>query len=220
MKTLLKVSLFFCLVTSLYYKGQVSDTLVYLKLFELTKEKYIGQPFSKLLNDMKMISPKRLYTQKGRCNYVTQFWFVSENPYDSPYKIDIVRENSYLFKGEEIKEGSYNLAEIESEYKNYKIKGLKIPDSGLYLVTHDPISQELDPYTLIDSHLKENKSNLLNNSFFEFLCTIRACRMKIHKIKNIRTNSKKEITQTIFTVKNPNNQKKAKIIVKMGNPHK
>lgn len=218
MRTLFKVSLFFCLVISFCYKGQLSDTLAYLKSFETTKEKYIGQPFSKLLNDMKIIHPQRLNTQKGGSNYVTQFWFVSENPYNSPYKMDIVWENSYLFKGEEIKQGFYNMAEVESEYKNYKIKGLEIPDGGLYLGTHDAISEELDPYTLIDSHLKENKSLLLNNSFFEFLCMIRACRMKIHKIKNLHTNSKKEIVLTIFSIKNPFNRKKAKIIVTWKTP--
>lgn len=194
------------------------DTLAYLKSFETTKEKYIGQPFSKLLNDMKIISPQKLYTQKGRCTYTTQFWFVSENPYNSLYKMDIVWENSYLFKGEEIKQGYYNMAEVESEYKNYKIRELEIPDGGLYLNTHDPISQELDPYTLIDSHLKEVKPLLLNKSFLEFFCIIRVCRMKIHKIKNLYTNSQKEITQTIFTIKNPYNRKKAKIIVTWETP--
>ncbi|WP_294269865.1 hypothetical protein [uncultured Chryseobacterium sp.] len=34
------------------------DTLNYLKQFELNKANYIGQPFSKLLNEMTQIQPK------------------------------------------------------------------------------------------------------------------------------------------------------------------
>lgn len=37
------------------------DTLNYLKQFEINKAQYIGQPFSKLLNDMTQIQPKTVW---------------------------------------------------------------------------------------------------------------------------------------------------------------
>src|SRR6218665_339964 len=37
------------------------DTLNYLKQFEANKANYIGQPFSKLLNDMTRIQPKTIW---------------------------------------------------------------------------------------------------------------------------------------------------------------
>ena|SRR6218665_2065142 len=37
------------------------DTLNYLKQFETNKANYIGQPFSKLLNDMTQIQPKTIW---------------------------------------------------------------------------------------------------------------------------------------------------------------
>lgn len=38
------------------------DTLNYLKQFEANKSNYIGQPFSKLLNDMTQIQPKTAWS--------------------------------------------------------------------------------------------------------------------------------------------------------------
>lgn len=40
-------------------KKAVSDTLSYVKKFEINKEKYIGKPFSLLLKDMTQMQPKK-----------------------------------------------------------------------------------------------------------------------------------------------------------------
>src|SRR6218665_1446557 len=42
--------------------GLKLDTLNYLKQFEANKANYIGQPFSKLLNDMTQIQPKSIWS--------------------------------------------------------------------------------------------------------------------------------------------------------------
>ncbi|GAA4148801.1 hypothetical protein GCM10022217_00160 [Chryseobacterium ginsenosidimutans] len=57
MKNLLKLTLLFTLLFSFKGKAQL-DTLNYLKQFEANKANYIGQPFSKLLQDMTQIQPK------------------------------------------------------------------------------------------------------------------------------------------------------------------
>ncbi|WP_139421005.1 hypothetical protein [Chryseobacterium mulctrae] len=62
MKALSKACLFFCLVVSFYYKGQVSDILAYLKSFETNKIQYIGHPLTKLLNDMIQLQPKSVWS--------------------------------------------------------------------------------------------------------------------------------------------------------------
>jgi hypothetical protein len=55
------------------------DTLNYLKQFEANKANYIGQPFSKLLNDMTQIQPKTVWPapnfKNKNYNYETSFNF-------------------------------------------------------------------------------------------------------------------------------------------------
>lgn len=49
------------------------DTLNYLKQFEVNKASYIGQPFSKLLNDMTQIQPKTAWpTTIGNKKIITE----------------------------------------------------------------------------------------------------------------------------------------------------
>ncbi|WPO82956.1 hypothetical protein SD427_01030 [Chryseobacterium sp. JJR-5R] len=67
------ILLFFCF-TKIF--GQL-DTLNYLKQFEINKANYIGQPFSKLLNDMTQIHPKTAwsFTPFNNKNIVTRTSF-------------------------------------------------------------------------------------------------------------------------------------------------
>ncbi|GAA4148779.1 hypothetical protein GCM10022217_00100 [Chryseobacterium ginsenosidimutans] len=58
MKWSFKIFLFCALVLIIKSKAQSLDTLSYLKQFEVNKANYIGQPFSKLLNNMIQIQPK------------------------------------------------------------------------------------------------------------------------------------------------------------------
>jgi len=57
------------------------DTLSYLKQFELNKANYIGQPFSKLLNEMTQIQPKTVWSisteRKKNISANTRFKFTS-----------------------------------------------------------------------------------------------------------------------------------------------
>ncbi|WP_146940569.1 hypothetical protein [Chryseobacterium hagamense] len=57
MKWSFKIFLFYALLLFIKSKAQL-DTLNYLKQFEANKANYIGQPFSKLLQDMTQIQPK------------------------------------------------------------------------------------------------------------------------------------------------------------------
>jgi len=51
----------FLIFASISYKAQATDTLSDAKNFETNKANYIGQPFSKLLNDMTQIQPKTIW---------------------------------------------------------------------------------------------------------------------------------------------------------------
>jgi len=54
--------LIFLTFTCTLYKSQVTDTLSYAKSFEINKANYIGQPFSKLLNDITQLQPKSMWS--------------------------------------------------------------------------------------------------------------------------------------------------------------
>ncbi|MDR2205674.1 MAG: hypothetical protein LBE36_05910 [Flavobacteriaceae bacterium] len=61
MKNILKITIVLLLAFSIKSFAQI-DTLNYLKQFELNKANYIGQPLSKLLNDMTQIQPKTIWS--------------------------------------------------------------------------------------------------------------------------------------------------------------
>ncbi|GAA4148794.1 hypothetical protein GCM10022217_00140 [Chryseobacterium ginsenosidimutans] len=67
MKNILKLALLLTLFFSFQNKAQL-DTLNYLKQFEINKANYIGQPFSKLLQDMTQIQPKTAWSLSVRNN--------------------------------------------------------------------------------------------------------------------------------------------------------
>ncbi len=199
------------------------DTLNYLKQFETNKIKYINQPFSKLLNDMSELKPLSVYTQKGGCHYDTQFYFTdAKKGLSSSYKINIVWQNSVYYKDEHILNLNeiYSLTDTKDQYKKYIIKNIEFNYQGEFYVLSlrtKSIDKDTDSYNRIDSYLKTNKKNILNNSFFNFVCWLRP--MNLTRIKNIYDKSKTVAPQTEFIVVNPyNKRKKAKIIVEWESP--
>ena len=62
MKNISKIIFVLALFFSFQSKAQL-DTLNYLKQFEANKANYIGQPLSKLLNDMTQIQPKSMWNK-------------------------------------------------------------------------------------------------------------------------------------------------------------
>lgn len=67
MKNILKLTFLFALIFSFQGKAQL-DTLNYLKQFETNKANYIGQPLSKLLNDMTQVQPKTVWSLPIKSN--------------------------------------------------------------------------------------------------------------------------------------------------------
>lgn len=63
MRNFLKLTFLSILFFTIQNKAQALDTLNYLKQFEVNKVNYIGQLFSKLLNDITQIQP---FIAKGR----------------------------------------------------------------------------------------------------------------------------------------------------------
>lgn len=61
MKNTLKLTVILSLLFCIKINAQL-DTLNYLKQFEANKANYIGQPLSKLLNDMTQIQPKTIWS--------------------------------------------------------------------------------------------------------------------------------------------------------------
>lgn len=78
MKNILKIIFLLTFLFSFQGKAQL-DTLNYLKQFEINKANYIGQPFSKLLQNMTQIQPKTVWNRPQRNNKTiilsTQFSF-------------------------------------------------------------------------------------------------------------------------------------------------
>lgn len=78
MKNIYKIVTLILIFCSLESFAQL-DTLNYLKQFEINKTNYIGQPFSKLLNDMTQIQPKLVWPSPNfknkNYNYETNFNF-------------------------------------------------------------------------------------------------------------------------------------------------
>ncbi|WP_336690515.1 MULTISPECIES: hypothetical protein [unclassified Chryseobacterium] len=66
--------IFFLIIISSFISckvnGQVADTIIYLKHFEMNRINYIGQPFSKLLNEMTLLQPKALWTNQPRYSLI------------------------------------------------------------------------------------------------------------------------------------------------------
>jgi hypothetical protein len=78
MNKILKISLIVFLSFSVSIFAQL-DTLNYLKQFEANKANYIGQPFSKLLNDISQVHPKTVWPvpnfKTKNYNFSTNFNF-------------------------------------------------------------------------------------------------------------------------------------------------
>ena len=68
MKTDIKLYLILTLLLVGNIKGQVSDTLAYIKSFEFNKNEYKGHPFSKLLNEMSQLQPSSIWSDETLIN--------------------------------------------------------------------------------------------------------------------------------------------------------
>ncbi len=118
MKTIIKILIIKILIILTIFpfsktNAQVADTLAYVKTFEANKANYIGQPFSKLLNDMSQLQPKHLFTYyqdsslmfckeddlftAGTVNMVI-FWQIPIPSTDSEY---YENKNNFLFTNDE-----------------------------------------------------------------------------------------------------------------------
>ncbi|WP_294322434.1 hypothetical protein [uncultured Chryseobacterium sp.] len=119
MKNILKITFLLTLLFSFNGKAQL-DTLNYLKQFEVNKANYIGQPFSKLLQDMTQIQPKTAWSLPLRNNKTivryTDFKFCDKEysfhntitlditwqtdiPYDTTKSLGV--QNQYYFTNDE-----------------------------------------------------------------------------------------------------------------------
>ncbi|MCF2220161.1 hypothetical protein H9Q08_12700 [Chryseobacterium sp. PS-8] len=67
MRNLFKIMFVITLLFSFQSNAQL-DTISYLKQFEINKAQYIGQPFSKLLQNMTQIQPKTVWSLPLRNN--------------------------------------------------------------------------------------------------------------------------------------------------------
>ncbi len=92
MKNILKITFLFAFIFSIQSKAQL-DTLSYLKQFEINKAQYIGQPFSKLLQDMTQIQPKTVWSNppKNNKNIILSLISSLESTTDV-VKADIIRK--------------------------------------------------------------------------------------------------------------------------------
>ncbi|WP_157798788.1 hypothetical protein [Chryseobacterium geocarposphaerae] len=212
MKILYKILLCMLVLVHLKVLAQL-DTLNYIKQFEMNKNLYLNQPFSKLLHEMNQLPPKILYTQRSGCNYATQFYF--SGSIKSNYKITIIWDNISFYKNEVINRLNelYELNnDVSKEYQKYYIKSLKAENNGEFFVTHfrsKLIDEDTEPYIYILQNL--NKTIFVNKSFSDFYCWLRP--LKIIKSKNIST-SKGYVSKTVFLIINPyDKRKKVKLLI-------
>ncbi|WP_378183408.1 hypothetical protein [Chryseobacterium zhengzhouense] len=167
-----------------------------------------------MLKDLKELKPKSFVTQDGNCNYNTQFWFVNGDKYQySKYRISITWRNSPLYEDEKIVDkSSIYTTETEERYKKYIIQDFEILDGGFYL-THSTtkyIDSETSPSLYLRGYLKNQNGAFRNKSLFYFICGLSP--LKITKLKNIQIKNN-YCYQTEFTIVNPYNNKKVKIVV-------
>ena len=108
----------------------------------------------------------------------------------------------------------------KDQYKKYIIKNIEFNYQGEFYILSlrtKSIDRDTNSYDRIDSYLKTKKKNILNNSFFNFVCWLRP--MNITRIKNTYDKSKTIASQSEFTIVNPYcKKKKAKVIVDWKSP--
>lgn len=122
MNTYLKILCVFGFM--LFYKVNAQlDTLQILKKIEANQKHYKNRSFSKLLKDLKKLTPKKYYTTYS-CVYFTQFFFSDDhfNKNLGKYKITVtwkysnIYENEYLDNIDDIK--NFN-EKAKDEYKKH-----------------------------------------------------------------------------------------------------
>lgn len=102
MKNLIKILSILALFTFTNKMDAQLDTLTYVKQFEINKANYIGQPFSKLLNDMTQIHPKSVWfvpiTNKKTMVKESRFKFCEmSNSYKNAITLRITWQNYIPF---------------------------------------------------------------------------------------------------------------------------
>jgi hypothetical protein len=113
------------------------DTLNYLKQFEINKKNYIGQPFSKLLNDMKFAKPSMMRKRPihGIVKLVsaTIFCFNKRCPFDSDNAgcLSITWEESLHYRDSgyrslEEKNNNYFTKDEESFFDSKIVKDIQV----------------------------------------------------------------------------------------------
>ena len=133
MKTTLKITILILTFFSLKSNSQI-DTLNYLKQFEANKVNYIGQPLSKLLNDMTQIQPKTIWPSPSfkskNYNYTTtlkfcnkEFSFYNAIALSVEWQTPIPRNNTKYY--EELNH-FYFTNEERNFYGNKIIKDIKV----------------------------------------------------------------------------------------------
>ena len=80
MKTSIKITFILIFLIFIKASSQINDTLAYVKSFEANKTQYLGQPFSKLLNEMVQLQPKTLWSTNTR--YSTLNFCNKENSFN------------------------------------------------------------------------------------------------------------------------------------------
>ena len=114
--------------------GQKLDTLNYLKQFETNKVNYIGQPFSKLLNDITQIQPKTVWPSPNfkakDYNFETDFNFCNkEFSFHNAITLSIVWQTPVLrsyTKYYQLLNHSYFTNDERNFYGNKIIKDIKV----------------------------------------------------------------------------------------------
>ncbi|HAP94982.1 MAG TPA: hypothetical protein DCP54_04375 [Chryseobacterium sp.] len=148
--------------------------------FELKKQKYVGKPFKKILNHIK-IYPQSFYSNYTDCYSDTQFWFTPKT-LGSKTKMIITWENAYgLERNIDEAKGLFDKVTKE-QYEDNIIKDINIVYSeGLYIRTNDMFRPPKDAYLYLKEKIESNKGKFIEQRFDKFLCEIIISPQKIYK---------------------------------------
>ncbi|KNB63186.1 hypothetical protein [Chryseobacterium sp. Hurlbut01] len=207
---------------SLSYRANAQlDTLQLLKKVEINQKHYIGKSFSKLLKDLKKLSPEKYYTTYN-CVYESQFFFSKDDK--NKYKMTITWDYSMMYKAEVLKNtNKLNIFDkkTEHDYKNLIVNSIKIANNeDVYFISYDggALKKYEDPYIYLNESLEREKRMLYDEPFHYFICWLQRRYMKIFEVENI-TDKKdpNKISQSIFHIKN-SFDKSAKVVVDWDSP--
>lgn len=133
MKNISKI--FLLLTFALFTKSYAQlDTLNYIKQFEANKSNYIGQPFSKLLNDMVQIQPKTVmpilsFKPKNYTLKSTFYFCEKEGSFSNAITLEIEWQNPIPRTDTKYYEGKNNFYFTTDEkifYSSKIVKNIKV----------------------------------------------------------------------------------------------